>query len=469
MLVSMDAGLTLAAEGIGYQIYHEGRTRPRRRRLEVRAFDHHLTHAAAGCFTSPFNEAVCAVVDGFGERSSTAFFHYKDGRLRPVGGRERSTNSLGYFYMALCQACGFDPVAGEEWKVMGLAAYGKVNDAVYAQLRPALRVRGLRVLGARQQYTSPLWRRPPACSPADLAFTGQMVFEQCMTELLSNLRRLGLSNNLVLAGGCALNSLYNGKVLARTQFSRLHVFSAPADDGNAVGAALLAYYQDHLEASPSGSLQSPYLGAAMSPDTLQRVIAQGVMGRVRHLPGSVHCAAAQMLADGKIIGWVQGRAEFGPRALGNRSILADPRHAQVKNTLNNTVKKREPFRPFAPAIQHEYGPDYFEDYRESPYMERALRFRSAMADRVPGVVHVDGTGRLQTVKNEWNPKFHTLLAAFHERTGVPVLLNTSFNLAGKPVIHSVEDAIAMYASSGLDALVIDDYLFTKSRPVSGAG
>jgi carbamoyltransferase len=182
---------------------------------------------------------------------------------------------------------------------------------------------------------------------------------------------------------------------------------------------------------------------------------------IRHLPNAIAEETARLLADGKLIGWVQGRAEFGPRALGNRSILADPRDPGMKAHINERVKFREDYRPFAPSILHEHGPEYFEDYRESPYMERALRFRPEAAARVPAVVHADGSGRLQTVKPAWNPRFHQLISAFHQLTGVPLLLNTSFNVMGKPIVHSVEDAVAVLMTTGLDALVIDDWLFAK--------
>jgi len=461
MLVSMKSALGQVSEGFRHQLHYEVAFGALQRKFEVRGYDHHLTHAAAACFTSPFDEAVCAVLDGFGEWSSTAFFHYRNGRLRRLRPSDRSLNSLGFFYQALCAACGFNPIEGEEWKVMGLAAYGKFDKRVYEQLKPALRVQGLRILGAKEQYTSPVWRSPSLYAPEDLAYTGQMLFEQCVQELLQNLWGLGLSENLVLGGGCALNSSCNGRILEMTPFRRLHVSSAPGDDGNAVGSALLSYYEDHPDQVPAVDFQSPYLGETMSPETLDRVIRGGALGNVTHLPGGVDREAARLLADGKIIGWVQGCAEFGPRALGNRSILADARQPDIKDRLNKTVKLREPFRPFAPAILHEHGPNYFAAYQESPYMERTLRFRPEVVDRVPGVVHVDGTGRLQTVKREWNEGFHRLLQAFFEFTSVPLLLNTSLNVMGKPIAHSVEDAIAVFASTGLNALVIGDYIFEK--------
>jgi carbamoyltransferase len=170
---------------------------------------------------------------------------------------------------------------------------------------------------------------------------------------------------------------------------------------------------------------------------------------------------ADLLAEGKLVGWAQGRAEFGPRALGNRSILADPRPKDTKDRINATVKRREPFRPFAPSILADHGPDWFDAYQPSPYMERTLRWKPSERDRVPAVVHVDGTGRLQTVTADGNPRFHQLLTAFHRLTGVPVLLNTSLNVMGKPIAHTTQDALTLFYTTGLDALVIDDWMLTK--------
>jgi carbamoyltransferase len=306
-------------------------------------------------------------------------------------------------------------------------------------------------------------RRPKevsALASANLAYTGQLVFCELEREILANLFEMGASSNLVLGGGCALNSSANGQILERTPFERLHVPPAPGDDGNALGAAILAFREDDADGTRSRQA-SPYLGSSMSPEALERARSLGAMKGERLAPDDVVERAAELLAEGKILGWVQGRAEFGPRALGNRSILADPRTAEVKDRLNATVKFREEFRPFAPSILHEHGEEYFEHYQESRYMERTLRFRPEVRDKVPGVVHEDGTGRLQTVKRDWNPRYHGLLEAFYRRTGVPIVLNTSFNVMGKPIVHSVEDALAVFCTSGLDAMIIENDLFEK--------
>lgn len=236
--------------------------------------------------------------------------------------------------------------------------------------------------------------------------------------------------------------------------------SAPADDGNAVGAAWLAHAEANPDwRAPAGPM-SPYLGSAVSTEPLERMAAWEP--RLQKLTADeITLATAELLAEGKLVGWVQGRAEFGPRALGNRSILADPRPANAKDLLNAKVKYREAFRPFAPSILAEHGPDWFENYQDAPYMERTLTWKPEVRARVPAVVHEDATGRLQSVTAERNPRYHALIEAFHALTGVPVLLNTSFNIMGKPILHLSEDAILMFYTSGLDALVVEDWLLVK--------
>lgn len=439
--------------------------------IRRRYFDHHLTHAAAGCYSSDFDKALCAVIDGFGERSSFACFRYQDGKLEEIK-QEKNGGwaSLGMFYGMICESCGFGHLSGEEWKVMGLAPYGAHDPELYALLREMIRVNGLRIefapparMAQLQQALFDLRRdkKQPVIDSANMACAGQKVFTEVLFEFLSNLHGTGFSDNLVLGGGCALNSSANGKVLSHTPFRQLHVYSAPGDDGNAVGAALLAYYEDHPQVRPRSGFLSPYLGSRMNPETLDNAVRFGGLNKLVHCGDDAPRRAAQLLAQGKIIGWVQGRAEFGPRALGNRSILADPRSRSVKETINARVKFREEFRPFAPSILHEYGPAYFEQYQESPYMERTLRFRDSVVDKVPGVVHEDQTGRLQTVKREWNPRYHALISEFHRLTDIPLVLNTSFNVMGKPIAHSVEDALAVFFTSGLDAMFVDDMLIEK--------
>ncbi|MGY6215437.1 carbamoyltransferase family protein [Methylolobus aquaticus] len=429
-------------------------------------FDHHHTHAASACFASPFEEAACAVVDSYGERGALAFFRYRGGRLERIH-EARGLGSLGLFYMKLTEWCGFDWLHGEEWKVMGLAAYGQLDPDFHRLLGNSIRIDGLNVrhdsaaLGAALARLNGRSVSELRSKAADLAHTGQQVFAERMSELLTNLHRRLPSDSLALAGGCALNSSFNGQILERTPFRRLYVPPAPADDGTALGAAYLARASDGLVGRPRGAALSPYLGARMSGETLERLARHAAGLRVQRFRETIAWETARRIADGRLVGWVQGRAEFGPRALGNRSILADPRAAGMKDWINGRVKFREEYRPFAPSILDEHGPEYFLDYQPSPYMERTLRFRPEARDRVPAVVHVDGTGRLQSVTGDSNPRFHALLEAFRALTGIPLLLNTSFNVMGKPIVHSVEDAVSVFMTTGLDVLVIEDFMFEK--------
>jgi len=451
------------------------RAMERNRRVRFTAFDHHLTHAAFGCFTSPFEAAVCAVIDGMGEAGSISCYTYDGGQLTPLRDAPATDlyGSLGTLYSLVTDVCGWDWLLGEEWKVMGLAPYGKFDEAFYESLKKLITIDGNKLRGPTSlahrnavfhEITSRMRDvKQPTLAAANLAFTGQQFFEELTTSILMDLKSRDISPNLVLVGGTALNSTFAGKICDRIGFSRLYIPSAPADDGNAVGAALLAHRALAGESKPrSIAHQTPYLGSKISSDALERLIAfnrGGSLNIGRH--DDYVDRAAKMLADGKIIGWVQGRAEFGPRALGNRSILADPRPIDMKDRINAKVKFREEFRPFAPSILHEFGDEYFESYQESPYMERTLRFKPTVREKLPAVVHKNQSGRLQTVKEAWNPNFYRLIKAFHRLTGIPLLLNTSFNIMGKPIMHSVEDAIALFMTTGLDALFIEDVVVVK--------
>lgn len=433
----------------------------------LKRYGHHLSHAAYACWSSPFRDAACLVVDGMGETGASAIFALKDGRITELK-RHRGRESIGFYFGFVTDLAGFDQAKGEEWKIMGLAPYGKRDPELLALLRKLYRIEGTKLTFAGaatvQQVAAEILARRPAealdLGWADLARCGQDVFAEMMEALLAETAALCPGENLVLAGGCALNSSFNGKIAGRHGFIRVHVPSAPADDGNAVGAAWLA----HAEANPGwrapAGPMTPYLGSTVSAEPFERM--QAWEPRLQKLSGDeIVLATAELLAEGKLVGWVQGRAEFGPRALGNRSILADPRPANAKDLLNAKVKYREAFRPFAPSILAEHGPDWFEDYQDSPYMERTLTWKPAVRARVPAVVHEDATGRLQSVTAERNPRYHALIEAFHALTGVPVILNTSFNIMGKPILHTSEDAILMFYTSGLDALAVEDWLLVK--------
>lgn len=433
----------------------------------LKRYGHHLSHAAYACWSSPFSDAACLVVDGMGETGASAIFALRGGEISEVK-RHRGRESIGFYFGLVTDLAGFDQTKGEEWKIMGLAPYGSRDPDLLALLRQLYRIDGHKLAftdaaTTRRVAAEILARRPADALDqgwADLARCGQDVFAEMMEALLSETAALVPSENLVLAGGCALNSSFNGKIAGRHGFRHVFVPSAPADDGNAIGAAWLAHAEaDHGWRAPKGPM-TPYLGSSVSTEPLERMTAWEP--RLQRLsPKEIALKTAELLAEGKLVGWVQGRAEFGPRALGNRSILADPRPADAKDQLNAKVKYREAFRPFAPSILAEHGADWFEDYQDAPYMERTLTWKEAVRQRVPAVVHEDGTGRLQSVTSERNPRYHALISAFHALTGVPVILNTSFNVMGKPILHTTEDAVLMFYTTGLDALVVEDWLLVK--------
>lgn len=444
----------------------------------AKVIQHHLAHGANAVFTSPFDECVTMVIDGYGDRNSVDFFHFQDGAFRHLGGDDLITDtgvdvrpSLGSLYTHVTWLCGFKPHDGEEWKVMGLAAYGRDRKDIYTFFRERIEVRGLAPVVSIDAVEWPRLEEmvggfrpegdPDIERSADLAHNFQRCFEDIVLELARAVHQLGLSNNLAYAGGCALNSSLNGKLVPSSGFQRLHVPSAPADDGNALGAALYEKYCVRHELRRPATM-SPYLGSAVDREALRRIVALS-KAKVKIIEDEAELCehVAALLASGNIVGWMQGRAEYGPRALGARSILADPRSAEMKDIINARVKFREDYRPLAPSILHEYGPEYFEGYQESPYMERTLPFREEARKKVPAVVHRDGTGRLQSVTKEMNPRYYALIDAFRRKTGIPLLLNTSFNVMGRPIIHRVEDALTVLYTTGLDYAVIENCVFAK--------
>jgi carbamoyltransferase len=452
--------------------------RPRLRRapklpeVEASSVIHHLAHAANAAFTSPFRECVVMVVDGSGEHSAYDFYAFSDGELKVLSSTSNA-HSLGWLFGVVTELCGFSWVEGEEWKVMGLAASGRPHPEVRRFFDERTRIEGLTVelaFGPRwPEELEPLLgafrdpSRDEVLKAAHLARNFQDYFSDCIITLARNARALGISENLAYSGGCALNSSANGRLVRESGFRRLHVPCAPADDGNALGAALYERQRSQPFTRRTEPM-SPYLGSEVNLEELEHAIALGaVQARRYEAPEALCEAVAALLAEQRIIAWMQGRAEFGPRALGNRSILADPRPAQMREWINARVKFREEYRPLAPSILHEHGPAWFDPYEESPYMERALPFRPEVRARVPAVVHGDGSGRLQTVKQTWNPLFHGLIDAFYRRTGIPLLVNTSFNVMGRPIVHSVADALTVFHTTGLDALVIGPYVLERER------
>ncbi|PTW62587.1 carbamoyltransferase [Breoghania corrubedonensis] len=438
-------------------------------RRETLHFDHHHCHAAATAYFAPVDDAVCLVLDGEGEVGAASLFSMSSRELKRKW-RGWGPGSLGTFYAWLTFHCGFDWRLGEEWKVMGLAAYGSILPELQGEMTRLLLVDHGRLkfadnetIAAIDALTRAHARMPaePIMKAADLAATGQAVYAALADRVIADVREDGVPD-LLLTGGCALNSSYNGTIAGRLGFERVHIAPCPADDGNAIGAALLAFMQDRGVAGvPASPDASPFLGTV--PDrAIERKMAHAANGlSVTDVSGRSAAAVAGRLAEGRVIGVMRGPAEFGPRALGHRSILADPTRPEIKDRINAEIKGREPYRPLAPVVLEAEVGDWFERPQPSPYMSITLPWRSTVQVRVPSVVHADGTGRLQTVSPDSQPWMSALLDSLRQTTGVPVALNTSLNVMGKPIAHSVEDALAILATTGLDGVLCEDYLVEK--------
>ncbi len=441
---------------------------------------HHRSHAANAFLLSPFEEAAILTADSQGEFESTTFGYGRGGRIDI----ERSVlypQSIGAYYSAFTEYLGFQPNS-DEWKVMALAAFADWDNEYYRVLKgEAVRLHddGLYELdlgffkgyNAEQPdlFTEKLVDRfgPPRLPGSVLsdrhyriAAAMQKVAEEVAFHMMNRLFEQTKSKNLAVSGGFFMNSVLNGKILGNTPFENVFVSSCPDDSGNAIGAALYLYNQILGHANREAQTHNffgPRYGNAEIEEVLKKY---GVAAR--HVEdASSHCA--RMIAEGKLVGWFQGRMEFGQRALGHRSILADPRRADTKDRVNSAVKYRESFRPFAPAIPEEEAEDYFVMDRGTkvPFMEKVYPVREDKRALLPGVTHADGTGRVQTVNRETNPEFYRVLMEFKKITGIPVVLNTSFNLNGEPIVCTPTDAVRTFFSCGLDALIMGDYLIRK--------
>jgi len=457
------------------------------RRLQLDFVEHHRAHAASAYYAAGHDDATVLTVDGFGDFVSTAW-GWGRGLDLALAGRIYFPHSLGMFYQAVTQFIGFTHY-GDEGKTMGLAPYGQPRfreqllrflqlrrDGRFALQADAFRHGGAaighqwaggtphvgvlysewwqRVFGAPRPPDEPLTERD-----RDLAASAQAVLEETVLRLIA---AHCPGRRLVLAGGVALNSVLNGEIARQTPFAAPFVFPAAGDDGLAVGAALAAFVRrrrqrPQVDAVP---LWGPAYTARDCERRARRVLAD-TPTKIRRLPrAKLVEAVADRLAAGKVVGWFQGGAEFGPRALGARSILADPRDAAMRERLNARIKRRESFRPFAPAVPVEMAPAWFEHALPSPAMLHVLPVRSDKRSLIPAVTHVDGSARVQTVDREEHPRFWALLHAFGRRTGVPVLLNTSFN-EQEPIVCTPEEAIACFQRTDMDVLVLETTLIER--------
>lgn len=466
-------------------------------RGEVRYVEHHHAHLASAYGVSPFEEAVAVSADGFGDFASAGWGVGRGG-LVEVEDRIFFPHSLGIFYQALTQFLGF-PNYGDEYKVMGLAPYGE--PAYLPQMRRIVRLReagafeldlaffrhatekvdyewdgGAPVVGTL--YTQALADLlGPARAPADtleqrhrdLARSVQAMYEEAFFHLLAHLHGRYKLDALCLAGGCAMNSVANGKVYGHSPFRRLYVQPAAGDAGGAVGAALVAWQGLRKGGGPVRSpMTHAYYGPEFADEEIGRVLearraelqAQGCTVELVQGEAPRVDRTAKAIADGAVVGWFQGRMEWGPRALGNRSIVCDPRRADMKELLNAKIKRRESFRPFAPSILREAVKDWFETDDDVPFMMQVYPIREAQRARIPAVTHVDGSGRLQTVTRESNPLYHALIERFAALSGVPMVLNTSFN-ENEPVVCRPEEALDCFLRTKMDVLVMGGWFIAR--------
>lgn len=442
---------------------HFGKTRAR-----VLFVEHHLAHAISAYALSGFDEAAVLVIDGRGAWEATSFWHGRNGRIEHLE-TIPWPNSLGMFYAELTQFLGFQKYS-DEWKVMGLAPYGQpgvdLNDFIHVDER-GYRVNARLLLGDGRPGSAGIAgklgapREPESelkAADRDLAFAVQDACERAMIGLVSRAVNTGGSRNLCLAGGVALNSKANGRILVSGLCRELFIPPAAGDEGVAIGAALAPMLEGNCPL-PLNRMRQAYLGNEVSEEEIAAALQTF---QLRHEPLEDPAAsAAELLAAGKILGWFQGRMEFGPRALGNRSILADPRNAMMKDRVNNAVKFRESWRPFAPSLLAETAPEYLESAHDSPFMAVTAHVRPEKRGVIPAVTHVDGSTRPQTVEANANPLYWRLIDEFRQRTGVPVVMNTSFNLRGEPIVSSPADAIRTFFSSGMDALIMGRFLLQK--------
>lgn len=447
----------------------------------IQYYDHQFAHAANAFYLSGYDQAATFSADGRGERETIYWGRADRKGFHKLGGGN-FPNSLGLLYGAVTQYLGYRPDS-DEWKVMALASYGEPDNQYYPLMRSLVETNpdtGQFYVDQRYFsfaepevygglfYTPEFVDKfgPPRSRDEEIqqrhhniAWALQRVFEETLTAILHVVHKQSGESRLVAAGGCFMNSVYNGKVTAQTPFKELFVSSCPDDSGISLGAALLAY---HRLADEPQFVEHPHNNWGPSYDHQILETLQNYKISFSKLENPSQ-AAAQLLADGLLIGWFQGAMEFGQRALGNRSILADARRSDAKDLINKAVKYRESFRPFAPAILAERVHDYFhaEPSGKVPFMERVYQFREEVRDQVPAVVHIDGSGRLQSVERETNPRFYDLIKEFETLTGVPIVLNTSFNLNGEPIVCVPTDAVRTFFSCGLDALIIGDYLIRK--------
>ncbi len=466
---------------------------PSELRAQFHNVEHHRAHMSSAFFISPFEEAAILSVDGFGDFVSTMLGE-GNGKQFKVLDHVEFPHSLGLFYLALTQYLGF-PKYGDEYKVMGLAAYGEPS--YLDEFRKIVRLQsgglfeldldffrhhteGVEMTWNNEQpvvgkaYSDELIKKfGPPREPhesitkrhEDIAASLQAMLEEAYFHILNSLYERTKKKTLCLAGGVALNSVANGKIFDRTPFEEVYIQAAAGDAGGALGTAYYIYHQ--ILGNPRKFVMShTYWGPQYSDGQIEEVLKEYSLNYDMLEQDSLIQRTVGSITQGKIVGWFQGRMEWGPRALGNRSIIVDPRRTEMKDVLNARIKRREPFRPFAPSILLEAVGDYFEKTYPDPFMIKVYPIKKDKRAVIPAVTHVDGTGRLQTVAREENPLYYDLIKAFGDLTGVPVVLNTSFN-ENEPIVCTPREAIECFLRTKMDVLVLGNFLVERKEGQEG--
>lgn len=456
---------------------------------KIHQVEHHRSHLASAFFASPFDEAALISIDGSGDFTTTMIGIGKGNNIEVLDSVD-FPHSVGIFYTAFTQYLGF-PYYGDEYKVMGLAPYGeakyvdKVKKVIHFTPDGLFRL-NLEYFNATksgvisygddhipnvatlfsnkmEQEFGPARKKGEELSQyhKDLAASVQRCTEQLISHMLESLhKRTGLTN-VCIAGGVAQNSVANGKITRNTSFKNVYIPSAGHDAGISMGAALYVNNQI-LNQERKPVILNAYTGSRFTNEEIEQYL-QNRNITYRRLPDEeVYQEVTRQLIDGGVVGWFSGRAEFGPRALGGRSILADPRRNDVKEILNLKIKRRESFRPFAPSILKEYADEYFEVNDVVPFMEKVFPIRKEKHEIIPAVTHVDGSGRLQTVDKNVSERYYRLIDTFRQKTGVPILVNTSFN-ENEPIVNSPEDALECYLRTKMDMLVLENCVISRNN------
>lgn len=456
---------------------------------KIHQVEHHRSHLASAFFASPFDQAALLSIDGSGDFSTTMTAVGKGNKI-DVSGSVDFPHSVGIFYTAFTQWLGF-PHYGDEYKLMGLAPYG--NPRYVEKLRQVLQFRDDGFFSINLKYfrsaTSGIISYGEDHVPAvatlyadylvdqfgpargkdeplsqyhmDMAASVQRITEELIFHILEHLHKATGLDSLCIAGGVAQNSVANGKITRNTPFKNIYIPSAGHDAGISMGAALYVYHQ-LLNKPRTTPIYSAYTGSRFSQEEIEILLNSRNISFKSYDQDTLYAPIVDCLIAGGVVGWFNGRAEFGPRALGARSILADPRRADAKDLLNSKIKRRESFRPFAPSILREYVTEYFEVSDDVPFMEKVFPIRADKHGLIPAVTHVDGTGRLQTVDKDISPHYYRLIDAFRRKTGIPILLNTSFN-ENEPIVNSPEQALECYLRTEMDMLVLENCVITRTR------